>query len=68
MKAKVAERGRATIPKALRRKLGLEADGGKPAAAGLQPHDPVEAVFGSLGRDRSTDELLDELRACRLAR
>ena len=68
MKAKVAERGWAAIPEALRRKLGFEADGGKPAAAELQPHSPVEAVFGSLGRGRSTDELLDELPACRSAR
>ena len=42
----------ATIPKAHRRKLGFEADGGKLAAARPQPHDPAKAVFGSAGVGR----------------
>ena len=70
MKAKVAERGQVTIPKTLRRKLGLvpgtildfEVDGGRLVAAKLQPRGAVEAVFGSLGRGRSTDELVGKLR------
>ncbi len=70
MKAKVAERGQVTIPKALRKKLGLtpgtvlefEADDGRLVAVKVQPRDPVDAVFGSLGRGRSTDELMSELR------
>ena len=73
MKAKVAERGQVTIPKTLRRKLGLvpgtildfEVDGGRLVAAKLQPQGPVEAVFGSLGRGRSTDELVGKLRGQR---
>ncbi len=70
MKAKVAERGQVTIPKALRKKLGLtpgtilefEADDGRLVAVKVQPRGPVDAVFGSLGRGRSTDELMSELR------
>ena len=70
MKARVAERGQVTIPKALRRKLGLvpgtvldfEVDGGRLVAAKLQPRGPVEAVFGSLGRGRPTAELVGNLR------
>jgi AbrB family looped-hinge helix DNA binding protein len=70
MKAKVAERGQVTIPKALRKKLGLapgtlldfEADDGRLVAVKVQPRSPVDAVFGTLGRGRSTDDLVSELR------
>ena len=70
MKAKVAERGQVTIPKALRNKLGLapgttlefEAKDGKLIAVKVQPRGPVDAVFGTLGQGRSTDELVGELR------
>ncbi len=70
MKAKVAKRGQVTIPEALRKRLGLtpgtilefEAEGGKLVAVKVQPRGPVDAVFGTLGRGRSTDELMIELR------
>jgi len=70
MKAKVAERGQVTIPKALRKKLGLapgtvldfEADDGRLIAVKVQPRGPVDAVFGTLGRGRSTDDVISELR------
>ena len=70
MKTRVAERGQVTIPKALRRKLGLvpgtvldfKAEGGRLVAVKLQPRSPVDAVFGTLGRGRSSDELVSELR------
>ena len=70
MKAKVAERGQVTIPKALRKKLGLapgtvldfEADDGRLIAVKVQPRSPVDAVFGTLGQGRSTDEVISELR------
>ena len=70
MKAKVAERGQVTIPKALRKKLGLapgtildfEADDGRLVAVKVQPRGPVDAVFGTLGQGRSTDDLMSELR------
>ena len=71
MKTKVAERGQVTIPKALRRKLGIvpgtvldfETEGGRLVAVKLQPRSPVDAVFGTLGRGRSSDELFSELRS-----
>jgi AbrB family looped-hinge helix DNA binding protein len=70
MKAKVAERGQVTIPKLLRKKLGLvpgtvlefEAEDGRLIAVKVQPRGPVDAVFGSLGQGRSTDELVGKLR------
>ena len=70
MKAKVAERGQVTIPKALRKRLGLtpgtildfEADDGKLVAVKVQPRGPVDAVFGTLGQGRSTDDLMSDLR------
>ncbi len=70
MKAKVAERGQVTIPKALRKKLGLatgtvldfEVDDGKLVAVKVQPRGPVDATYGTLGTGRSTDELVGELR------
>lgn len=70
MKAKVAERGQVTIPKAIRAKLGLvpgtildfEADGGRLIAVKVQPRGPVDSVFGTLGKGRSTDDLVGDLR------
>lgn len=70
MKTKVAERGQVTIPKVLRSKLGLvpgtvldfKAEGGRLVAVKLQPRSPVDAVFGALGRGRSSDALVSELR------
>jgi len=70
MKAKVAERGQVTIPKALRKKLGLapgtildfEADNGRLVAVKVQPRGPIDAVFGTLGQGRSTDDLMSDLR------
>ena len=70
MKAKVAERGQVTIPKALRKRLGLtpgtildfDADNGRLVAVKVQPRGLVDAGFGALGHGRSTDELISELR------
>ena len=70
MKAKVAERGQVTIPKALRKKLGLvpgtildfDSDDGRLVAVKVQPRGPVDAVFGALGNGRSTDDLISQLR------
>lgn len=70
MKAKVAERGQVSIPKSLRKKLGLapgtvldfEATDGKLVAVKVQPRRPVDAVFGTLGRGRPTDDVMSELR------
>ena len=70
MRARVAERGQVTIPKALRKKLGLKpgtvldfkVDDGKLIGVKLQPQGPAEAIYGTLGKGRSTDQLVRELR------
>ncbi len=70
MKATLAERGQVTIPKALRRKLGLVPGtvlgfatvDGKLIAVKVRPRDPVDSVCGVPGRERSTDELVGEFR------
>lgn len=70
MKAVVADRGQVTIPKALRDRLGItprtvldfrEEEGRLVAEKALQT-DPVTAVLGCLRLDRSTDELIAEMR------
>lgn len=70
MKAKVAERGQVTIPKALRDKLGItpgtvldfaEKEGAL-VAVKIQLRNPVDRVYGALGSGRSTDKILRELR------
>ena len=70
MQAKVAERGQVTIPKTLRDRLGIKAgtildfqeESGRLVAVKITPRSPVDKVYGSLGRERRTDEILDELR------
>ena len=70
MKAKVAERGQVTIPKALRDRLGIRPgailqfaeEKGRLIADKVDSMDAVDQVYGSLGRGRSTDEIIKELR------
>ncbi len=70
MKSRVTERGQITIPKRLRERLGIrpgqilefEADAGRLVATKVTPRDPVDAVYGTLGTGRSTDEYIDEIR------
>lgn len=70
MKAKVAERGQVTIPKALRERLGIrpgtvlefEEENGKLVAVKAAAMDTVDQVYGKLGRDRRTDDVIYELR------
>jgi AbrB family looped-hinge helix DNA binding protein len=70
MKSRVTERGQITIPKRLRERLGIrpgqilefEADDGRLVATKVTPRDPVDAVYGTLGTGRSTDEYIDEIR------
>lgn len=70
MKAIVAERGQVTIPKALRKKLGI-----KPGtvldfhvkkatlvAVKAQKQDPIEQVRGCIDIGMSTDEFMREIR------
>jgi AbrB family looped-hinge helix DNA binding protein len=70
MKAKVAERGQVTIPKALRERLGIvpgtvldfvEKEG-RLIAEKAEAVDAVDQVFGRLGRGRNTDDILQEIR------
>lgn len=71
MKSRVTERGQITIPKELRDRLGIRPgqvvdfaeEGGRLVVTRRAGDDPVEAVYGILALDRSTDELMADLRA-----
>ncbi len=70
MKAVVADRGQVTIPKALRDRLGItprtvlefREDKGRLIVEKTIQTDPVTAVFGCLPLDRSTDDIIAEMR------
>lgn len=71
MKASVSERGQITIPKAVRERLGIrpgqvlevrEQDGAVVAYKSATV-DPLEAVTGIIETDRSTDDLIEEIRS-----
>jgi len=70
MKAIVADRGQVTIPKALRDKLGIlpgtaldfQMDKDKLVARKILSVDPVSRVFGCLVRNKTSDQIMDELR------
>ena len=70
MKATVAERGQVTIPKRLREQLGLQPgsilefseENGRLVAVKVIAADPVEQVYGCLGRGKRTDQLMAKLR------
>ncbi len=72
MKATVSEKGQVTIPKRLRERLGIRAgqvlefeeDRGRLVARKVAEEDPVDAVYGVLGRrrGRSTDDFINEIR------
>ena len=76
MKSVVSEKGQITIPKPLRRRLGIRAgqilevheERGRLVAAKADSRDPVEEVFGILKLDRSTNEILAILRGRGAAR
>ena len=73
MKAKVAERGQVTIPKALRERLGIVPgtvldfieEQGRLIAKKTEPVDAVDQVFGRLGRGRNTDDIIQEIRGAK---
>lgn len=75
MRATVSEKGQVTIPKELRRTLGIRAgdvmefleDHGRLIGAKYVAADPVDAVYGSLADDLvfpqwDTDRFIEEIR------
>jgi AbrB family looped-hinge helix DNA binding protein len=73
MKAKVAERGQVTIPKALRERLGIVPgtvldfieEQGRLIAKKTETVDAVDQVFGRLGKGRNTDDIIQEIRGAK---
>jgi AbrB family looped-hinge helix DNA binding protein len=70
MKAIVSEKGQVTIPKSLRDRLGIRPgqaldfveERGRLVAVKAMHQDPVDAVYGILKGDRSTEAVMAELR------
>jgi AbrB family looped-hinge helix DNA binding protein len=70
MKARIAERGQVTIPKPLRKMLGLKPgtvlefaeERGRLIAVKSEGTDPVSQVYGCLGNKIDTDTVIAELR------
>lgn len=70
MKSTVSEKGQVTIPKAVRDRLGIrpgtelefEADRGRLVGRKVITEDPVDAVYGILRDEGSTDEVMERLR------
>jgi AbrB family looped-hinge helix DNA binding protein len=70
MKATVSEKGQVTIPKPLRRKLGLrpgmviefEAEEGRLVGRKAQARDALDEVRGILDMDEPTDQFIERIR------
>ncbi len=70
MKAVVADRGQVTIPKALRQRLGIRPrtvldfreENGVLVARKASENDAVTEVMGCLKSNRTTDDILVDLR------
>ena len=70
MKAKVAERGQVTIPKALRDSMGIRPgtilefheEAGHIIIEKAKNLDALDKAYGTLGRGRRTDDIISELR------
>ena len=70
MKSRLAARGQIVIPKPLRDRLGLRPgqqldffeERGRLVAVKVEERDAVSQVYGSWGRARSSDRLVESLR------
>ncbi len=70
MKATIAERGQVTIPKALRKKLGMQPgmvldfhdENGRLVAVKAVAADPIAQMYGMLKLGKRTGALMRELR------
>lgn len=73
MKATVSEKGRVTIPKPVRARLGInpgtvldfEAEGGRLVARKAQTSDPTKAAWGILRLPRPVDAFIEGTRGRR---
>jgi AbrB family looped-hinge helix DNA binding protein len=69
-RAVVSEKGQVTIPKRLRDRMGIKPgqvldfreERGRIVATKALAEDPVSTVYGTLALDRSTDEVMADLR------
>lgn len=70
MKTKVSERGQVTIPKKLRKRLGIrpgqvlevDEERGRVVMSKVIQEDVFERLTGILKLDKTTDELIEEMR------
>lgn len=70
MRSTVSKRGQVTIPKPLRERMGIspgqvldfEVVEGRLVASKVAARDPVDEVYGVLGRTASTDVFMGEIR------
>jgi AbrB family looped-hinge helix DNA binding protein len=70
MKTKVSERGQDTIPKKIRKRLGIrpgqvlevDEERGRVVMSKIVQEDVFERLTGILKLDKSTDKLIDEMR------
>jgi AbrB family looped-hinge helix DNA binding protein len=66
----ISEKGQITVPKRLRQRLGIRPgdrlefaeERGRLVVTKASEQDPVSAVYGILAHDRSTDEVMRDLR------
>ncbi|MGH7588060.1 MAG: AbrB/MazE/SpoVT family DNA-binding domain-containing protein [Gemmatimonadota bacterium] len=70
MKTKVSERGQVTIPKKIRKRLGIrpgqvlevDEERGRVVMSKVVQEDVFERLTGILKLDKTTDELIEEMR------
>lgn len=74
MKSRISSKGQITVPREIRRKLGLVpgtvvefkmADGAALLHKGVAGQHPVDLLYGVLRLRRPVDEIMDEMRGAR---